>query len=135
MLGSVYKIIAKLLAERLKRVMGKLVAGNQNAFIKSRQISDAALVANECVDYLNRKGIKEVVCKSDLEKAYDHVNWECLLNILKVMNFGERWIKWIKTCISTVKFSVLVNGNPVGVFSSQRGLRQGIPSPLIFLSW
>lgn len=114
MLGSVYNIIAELLAERLKRVIGKLVAGNQSAFIKGRQINDAALVANECVDNLNKKGIKVVVCKLHLEKAYDHMNGECLLNILKMMNFGERWIKWIKTCISTVKFSVLVNENPVG---------------------
>lgn len=51
LIGSIYKIIAKVLANRLKTVMGKLVSNQQNAFIKGRQIIDASLIANEVLDW------------------------------------------------------------------------------------
>ena len=67
------------------------------------------------------------MCKVDIEKAYDHVNWDTLFYLLEMMGFGERWRRWLKTCVSTVRFSVLVNGSPAGFFGSSRGLRQGNP--------
>ena len=70
----------------------------------------------------------------DIEKAYDHVNWNFLLLVLQKMGFGEKWIGWIKWCMSTAKFSILVNGIPIGIFQSTRGLRQGGPlSPYLFV--
>lgn len=134
LIGSVYKLLAKILAERMKRVMNSLVSGQQSAFLKNRQITDASLIANEVLDWRIKSGESGILCKLDIKKAFDQFNLAYLVNILKQMGFGDRWIRWIYFCISTVKFSVLINRSPVGFFSTQKGLRQGDPlSPYLFI--
>ncbi|RVW34126.1 hypothetical protein CK203_084378 [Vitis vinifera] len=103
--------------------MGKLVSNSQNAFVEGRQILDAILVANEAIDSRKRSVGTGLVCKLDIEKAYDHVNWRFLMSVLEKMGFGPKWRKWIFCCISTVRMAVLVNGTPTDFFSTFRGLR------------
>ena len=68
-----------------------------------RQILDSVLIANECVDSRVKSRVPRVICKPDIENAYDHVNWEALLDLLKRMGYGEKWCKRIRTCISMVQ--------------------------------
>ena len=130
----VYKIIAKVLATRLKMVLGNIVYESQNAFFKERQILDFVLIANECLESRLKSGVLRVLCKLDVEKAYDHVNWDFLIYMLDHFGFHEKWRKWVFFCISTVKFSILIKVTPCGFFESSRGIRQGDPlSTLLFV--
>ncbi|KAL6328006.1 hypothetical protein AAG906_031350 [Vitis piasezkii] len=87
------------------------------------QILDAALIANEVIDSLLKRKESGVLCKLDLEKAYDRINWDFLLSVMQKMGFGEKWAGWIKWCLSTASFSVMINGSPTGFFRSTRGVR------------
>ena len=84
-MGGLYKILTKVLANRIKRVMGKIISQSQSTFVKGRQILYAVLIANEVVDSILRKKESGLVCKLDIEKAYDNISWEfvCKLDIEK----------------------------------------------------
>ncbi|WMV45545.1 hypothetical protein MTR67_038930 [Solanum verrucosum] len=134
LIGSFYKLISKVLTEILKRVVDKLVHKQQMAFIKGRKIMDVVLINNEAFDSRVAQKKPGIFCKLDIEKAYDHVNWEFNLSMLRQMGFGGKWNSWIKYCISNVMFSILINGSPEGFFNAPRGIRQGDPlSPFLFI--
>ena len=132
--GSLYKIIAKMLANRLRLVISSVVFKTQSAFIKNQQILDGILIANEVVDEARKLKKELMLFKVDFEKAYNSIDWGYLDSVMESMSFPVLWRKWIRECVGTAKASVLVNGSPTDEFHLHRGLRQGDPlSSFLFL--
>jgi hypothetical protein len=129
-----YKLIAKVLAGRLAKVMNSVVASTQSAFIKGRSLVDGVLVVNEVVDLAKKSGREVLIFKVDFEKAYDSVDWGFLEYMLRKFGFGEKWIDWIRACVFAGNLSVLVNGSPTTEINIQIGLKQGdLLAPFLFL--
>ena len=133
LIGCMYKIVAKLLANRIRKVMPAIIDETQFAFIEGRHLLQSVLIANEVIDEARRSHNPCLIFKVDFEKAYDSVSWEFLLYMLKRLGFNSQWIKWIEGCIKSASMLVLVNESPTDEFLPQRGIRQGDPlAPFLF---
>ena len=125
-----YKIIAKVLSNRLKAVLPQIITKNQSAFLSERLITDNILVAFEVMHYLNnkREGKESLMAvKLDMSKAFGRVEWGFIEAVMEKLEFHEWWISLIMHCITTVMYSILIYGMAYGCITPSRGLRQGDP--------
>lgn len=130
----IYKVIAKVISNRIKPYLGKSLSERQLGFLKGRRIQDAIGAAHECLHSIKQKNHKALILKLDLKKAFDCIDWEFLRLILHAIGCGDLFTNWILACVSTANFAVLINGEASNFFKSERGLRQGCPlSPYLFI--
>uniref|UniRef100_A0A2N9ID60 Reverse transcriptase domain-containing protein n=1 Tax=Fagus sylvatica TaxID=28930 RepID=A0A2N9ID60_FAGSY len=130
-----YKIISKILVLRLRPLLAKLIDPFQAAFVLDKWIAENVVVAQEVVHNFNKMKRKKgwVGFKLDFKKAYDSIEWNFILAVLRALGFDHKFITLIHQCISTVSFTLLLNGFKSTSFTPGRGLRQGDPlSPYLF---
>lgn len=131
-----YKIITKILAQRLRQMMGSLVNPCQSSFIPNRQCRDNIILAQEIFHSMrNKRGKKGwMAIKLDLEKAYDRLSWPFIKETLVDIGFPVKFINLVWHCISSPRMRMLWNGEALDEFTPSRGIRQGDPiSPYLFV--
>ncbi|KAF5775443.1 putative RNA-directed DNA polymerase [Helianthus annuus] len=134
LIGIISKVVSKVLANRLKKVIGSVVSDSQSTFLEGNFILDGPLMVNEIHRWGEKCKKKGFFFKIDFEKAYDNVNWNFLIDSMSKRGFPDRWCQWIKGILKSARSSVLVNGSPTFEFQCFKGLRQGDPiSPFLFI--
>ena len=111
----IYKLISKVLANRLKKILHEVINEAQSAFVPGRHITDNVVVAFKTMHTIGkRKKGKEglMAIKLDMSKAYDRVEWGYLEIMMRKLGFGEKWISLVMMCVTTVSYEVLINGEP-----------------------
>lgn len=134
--NSIYKVVSKVIVNRLKEIIPTVISPNQAGFVPGRSIHEHIVVAQEMVHSMRRltgrKGAFAI--KVDLPKAYDKLKWSFVSNILREVGLPLCMVKVIEQCMSSVQTNVLWNGVRTSFFSPQRGIRQGDPvSPYLFV--
>ncbi|XP_050207419.1 uncharacterized protein LOC126656837 [Mercurialis annua] len=131
-----YKIITKIIANRLKSIMSQIIGPAQTSFIVGRHITDNIILAQEIVHSMRKKkGQKGLMAiKIDLEKAYDKLSWDFINDTLHDIGIPGYLSNVVKQCISSPSMSIIWNGNTTKSFSPSCGIRQGDPiSPYLFV--
>ncbi|KAL0656696.1 hypothetical protein Bca4012_077280 [Brassica carinata] len=134
-LNTLYKVISRILDDRLKNVLPDLVLSNQTGFIKNRLLLENVLLASEVVNgYHKQNRSPRIKLKIDISKAFDYVLWDFLLATLNVMQFPPNFVSCVRACITTPSFSLSINGITDGYFKGKIGLRQGDPISLLLFA-
>lgn len=129
-----YKLVTKIIAERLKQILGKFISEEQFAFLQDRKITDGVGVVQECLHTTKVKRRTAFFLTLDLAKAYNRVDWSYLKLILIQVGLTPDMVEWMLSAVTTSRFVVLINGVPTEYFHSFRGLREGFPlSPYLFI--
>jgi len=127
------KIVSKIPANRLRKVLGNIIEDHQSGFLKGRSTFDSVGTTQEVIQFAKRNKVPGFMLKPDFEKASDMVEWDCILGALHSWEFSSIWTSWIRLWLQSAKVMVLVNVNQ-GREIAYKSLRQWNPlSPLIFV--
>ena len=134
LLNTDYKIIAKVMANRLKSFLHEIIHEDQTGFMKGRNIGNNIRTIIDLIDYCDSNDIPGSIVLLDIEKAFDSVEHDYLFQVLEAFNFGSEFIQWVKTFYCNRRSYVSNNGFLTEGISLERGIFQGCPiSPLLFL--
>ncbi|MCO5552223.1 hypothetical protein L7F22_005735 [Adiantum nelumboides] len=132
-MGCLYKIFSKVLANCLHKLLPDLIHPAQYGFIKGHNVLQNILNVQIGIDYAKKINQEVVNVQLDLEKAFDHVSWSFLAELMHTMGFGPRMFRLIYTLSLGSVSRIMINGGATSPVSLTRSLRQGCPlSPLLF---
>jgi hypothetical protein len=129
-----FKIISKVIADRLASIMPNLVSAEQKGFIQGKDIKDCLYTVSEAANLLHNKSFGgNLALKIDIRKAFDTLDWSFLLKVLRSFGFNDKFCNWIHVILQSAFLSISLNGKAHGYFNCNRGVRQGDAlSPLLF---
>ena len=120
-----YKILSKVLAERLKGVLPDIIHNDQKGCVKGRYIGENIRLIEDTLYEIEHSEDDSIILLQDQEKAFDRVEWSWLFSTLKHFNFGDTFIDWLYTLYKNAKSSIITNGQQSAYFNITRGIRQG----------
>ena len=126
-LNASVKIISKVIANKLSEVLGNFIDDNLFGFLKGRSILESIAAAQEVIQFTKRNKVSGYMLKLNFEKAYDTMEWDCILEALQSWGFPCSWITWITFWLSSAKVAIMVNGIRGKEIICKRRLRQGDP--------
>ena len=119
----IYKLLSKVLTNRLKKVLSLIILMSQSAFISEHLIIDNILVNFETLHHIKIQNIRRkwfIIVKLDMNKAYDMVEWVFLKQIMRQLSFHDKSITLMIECISIVSYSIMVNEELKGLINCLR---------------
>jgi hypothetical protein len=131
LLNVSYKILTKLMANRLGLVIHKVIADTQTTFIKDRFIREGIVVLHETIHEIHHKKMSGVLFKIDFEKAYDKVNWAFLYQLMQAKGLGDVLCDWVIKVVRGGRVAIEVNDTIGPYFPTYAGVRQADPLSLL----
>jgi len=130
-----FKVVTKVIEDMLARNLPNIISEEQRGFMRGRNVKDCIALASEAINVLDRRSFGgNLALKIDVYKAFDTLNWEFLIKVLKAFGFNDKFCMWISSILHSTTISISINGAQQGHFSCNRGVRQGDPlSPLLFV--
>ena len=134
LLNTDYKILAKVLSNRLIKYLPQLVEDDQTGYISGRFIGCNVRLVEDVIIFTSINKITGILLVIDFEKAFDTLRWSFIQKALEAFNFGDRFRSFVKTMYTDIATAVINNGYTSDWFKPERGVRQGCPlSPYLFL--
>ena len=134
LLNVIYKLASAAIANRIKKILPKLIHPDQCGFMSGRFIGDNIRLVYDVLQFANQQNQKGMLILIDFEKAFDTISWTFMHQCLRLFRFNESLINWVRIFMTDIKSCVQVNGQVSQFFNVKRGCRQGDPlSPYLFL--